>query len=293
MRVRIPLLASVLALSMSTAAPAVTPGWECIPTTAGQAVVSGGTGGTPSCASGTPVLAPTYVSSGVGGKPTVEFSAVNVQIVNGGNATAGTANGEGNLVIGYDETPGAQTGSHNLVLGTNQSYTSSGSVLGGVDNTSSAADQALFGYGNSATGPYSSVTGGRAGRASGYYASITGGYGNRAAQGYDSVSGGCSNLAGNGTVGAIPSTCGLAHAFSSIAGGVGNQSNGTASSIGGGAKNLAADNLSFIGGGCDNLTGPGSPANISCGSSLPVADSILGGAREALSSNDATYPAGP
>ncbi len=31
----------------------------------------------------TAVLAPTYISSGVGGKPTVQFSALNVQIVNG------------------------------------------------------------------------------------------------------------------------------------------------------------------------------------------------------------------
>src|SRR5437763_14934618 len=62
---------------------AVTPGWECVPTTAGQAVVSGGTGAAPSCGTGeTAVLAPTYVSSGVGGKPTVKFSAVNVQILN-------------------------------------------------------------------------------------------------------------------------------------------------------------------------------------------------------------------
>src|SRR5262245_4924018 len=67
---------------------APTPGWECIPTTAGQPVVSGGTGATPVCGSGkTAVLAPTYVPSGVGGKPTVQFAAVNVQIVSGSGAT--------------------------------------------------------------------------------------------------------------------------------------------------------------------------------------------------------------
>src|SRR5690242_14733061 len=74
---------------------AVTPGWECVPATAGQAVVSGGTGSAPSCGTGTTaVLAPTYVSAGVGGKPTVRFAAVNVQIVNGAAATA-TVNGTG------------------------------------------------------------------------------------------------------------------------------------------------------------------------------------------------------
>jgi hypothetical protein len=60
-----------LLLSMTGAALAATPGWECVPTTAGQAVVSGGTGAAPSCGAGTTVvLAPTFVSSGVGGKPT-------------------------------------------------------------------------------------------------------------------------------------------------------------------------------------------------------------------------------
>ncbi len=67
-------------LLAAAASAAVTPGWECIPATAGQPVVSGGTGAAPSCGAGnTPVLAPTYVSSGVGGKPTVQFSAVNVR----------------------------------------------------------------------------------------------------------------------------------------------------------------------------------------------------------------------
>ena len=53
----------------SVASAAVTPGWECVPAAAGGAVVSGGTGSTPSCAGdSTAVLAPTYVSSGVGGQ---------------------------------------------------------------------------------------------------------------------------------------------------------------------------------------------------------------------------------
>src|SRR5205807_5361095 len=83
---------------------AVTPGWECVPATAGQAVVSGGTGSAPSCdPSTTAVLAPTFVPSGVGGKPTVQFAAVNVQIVSGSGSTTGAVNGLGNLAIGYAE----------------------------------------------------------------------------------------------------------------------------------------------------------------------------------------------
>src|SRR5947209_9712255 len=110
MRVRGGLLVAAIATAAvgwmaSSAVAAVTPGWECIPTSAGSAVVSGGTGASPSCGSGTtPVLAPTYVASGVGGKPTVEFSDVNVQIVDGTGATS-TVNGTGNLVVGYDASP--------------------------------------------------------------------------------------------------------------------------------------------------------------------------------------------
>src|SRR5690242_7044653 len=75
-------------LVAGAASAALTPGWECIPVTAGQAVVSGGTGSAPACAAGaTAVLAPTYVSSGVGGKPTVVFQAVNVQVVSGAGKT--------------------------------------------------------------------------------------------------------------------------------------------------------------------------------------------------------------
>src|SRR5436305_2885452 len=118
---------------------AVTPGWECVPTAAGQAVVSGGTGSSPSCAAGTTaVLAPTYVSLGVGGKPTVLFAAVNVQIVNGAGTTA-SLNGEGNLVVGYDENPSqlSQTGSHDLILGRNHSFTGFAQLLAGFQNTAS------------------------------------------------------------------------------------------------------------------------------------------------------------
>src|SRR5437764_12535738 len=88
----------VFAVFAAGALAAVTPGWECVPTTAGQAVVSGGTGSAPSCGAGTTaVLAPTYLGSGVGGKPTVQFVAVNVQIVSGSGSTSGTVNGEGNV----------------------------------------------------------------------------------------------------------------------------------------------------------------------------------------------------
>src|SRR4051794_20614695 len=68
---------------------AVTPEWECVPPSVGKNVRSGGTGSAPNCGPNeTPVLAPTYVAGGVGGKPTVMFAAVNVQIVNDLGSTA-------------------------------------------------------------------------------------------------------------------------------------------------------------------------------------------------------------
>src|SRR5207302_1418225 len=141
----------------------VTPGWECVPTTAGQAVVSGGTGAAPSCGGNeTAVLAPTYVSSGVGGKPTVKFSAVNVQIVSGSGATNGKVNGTGNLVIGYDEHAAllGQTGSHDLILGRNHSFSGFAELLGGYENIATGNYAAVLGSSNTASGTYATVTGG-------------------------------------------------------------------------------------------------------------------------------------
>jgi hypothetical protein len=130
-------------------------------------------------------------SSGVGGKPTVQFSGANVQVVNGEGET-GSTNGEGNLVIGYDEegfcynpfrlpkhatnandcaniggswmVTAGQTGSHNLVLGEGQTFTSYGGIVAG--------------YGNAISDPFASVTGGFANKAEGEYSSIGGGFGN-------------------------------------------------------------------------------------------------------------------
>src|SRR5438270_10481854 len=141
---------AVFAVFAAGALATVTPGWECVPTTAGEAVVSGGTGAAPSCGGNeTAVLAPTYVSSGVGGKPTVKFSAVNVQILNGAGSTA-SLNGTGNMVVGYDENPSAlkQTGSHDLILGRNHSFTGYAELLGGFANTASGNYAAVLGSSN-------------------------------------------------------------------------------------------------------------------------------------------------
>ena len=215
--------AAVFGLAASAAwGAAVTPGWECIPTTQGQAVVSGGTGSAPACGSGTTaVLAPTYVSSGVGGKPTVEFSAVNVQIVSGSGSTSGAVNGEGNLVIGYAENANgySQAGSHDLIVGSNNGWKGYGELVGGDKNQSIGNFAAAFGQGNKASGTaslaagsgnvasgsQSSAIGGEHNTAKGAQSSVTGGDFNLANDLFASVDGGCENVAGPSA--SISATC--------------------------------------------------------------------------------------
>jgi hypothetical protein len=140
--------------------------------------------------------------SGVGGKPTVQFSGANVQVVNGLGVTAFT-NGEGNLVVGYDENPGTergkpgvQTGSHNLILGEEQEFTSYGGLLAGFKNTVTTPDGSVSGgNGNTASAAYASVSGGSANTASGFESSISGGGGGKASGIVASISGGVENVA--------------------------------------------------------------------------------------------------
>src|SRR4029077_9278680 len=113
-----------------------------------------------------------YVQAGIGGKPTIQFSGVNVQVING----ATKANGEGNLVIGYDAEPGEQTGSHNLVLGAKQTFT--------------GTDGIIAGYGNSLSGIFDSILGGEKNSIGGV-------------AGVDVIVGGASNSATNGELNVI------------------------------------------------------------------------------------------
>jgi hypothetical protein len=122
-----------------------------------------------------------FQASGVGGKPTVQLSGVNLQLINGSGSEF-TVNGEGNLVIGYNPSPGPQTGSHNLVLGT------SGQGYGGYGGIEA-------GFKNSISGSGGSVLGGDSNRAVGLGAVVIAGQGNEA-RGQDSwVGGGSTNLA--------------------------------------------------------------------------------------------------
>jgi len=245
----------VLGLATPAAAGATTPGWECIPTTAGQAVVSGGTSAAPSCGAGTTaVLAPTFVSSGVGGKPTVQFASVNVQIISGAGATDAGVNGTGNLVLGYGENANSysQTGSHDLVIGKNNGWSGFGEIVGGNNdrasgnystvvgksNLASGGSSLAAGEVNTASGGDSSVMGGAHNIASGSDSSITGGNFNAARDSFASILGGCLNLAG--ASGRLSGSCN-ASGTEAVLGGFENTASGLESTVSGGEVGNAVD----------------------------------------------------
>src|SRR5271166_5050242 len=202
-------------------------------------------------------------SSGVGGKPTIQFTGVNVQIVSGASSDT-TINGEGNLVIGNDEAAGEQTGSDNLVLGAGQTYTSYGSLLGGFGNIDHGAESVLFGSDNKVTAALGSVTGGYLNLASGDGSSVSGGYGNTASVDSSSVSGGYANTAGG-----LDAWAG---------GGEENRSGNVASSVAGGHKNKADEVDASVTGGSENEAS-GADASVSGGSSnvAKASDSSVSG----------------
>ncbi|MBI5889572.1 MAG: hypothetical protein HZB47_02705 [Nitrosomonadales bacterium] len=205
----------------------------------------------------------------VNGQPTVRFTGVNVQVVNGLNATA-TANGSGNLIVGYDEaldtgTPRCtigtdpvsgvivvdetactaaggswlisfKTGSHYIVSGSQNNYSRWGGFLAGNGNTSNY-DYASVSGGqfNIASGQYASVSGGQFNTASGQYASVSGGQGNTASGQYASVSGGQANT--------------VSSSFASVSGGRSNTASGEYASVSGGRSNTASGHWASVSGG--------------------------------------------
>ena len=268
----------------------------CVPTAAGQAVVSGGAApGT--CASGTKVAMPassadqqtlisllphmSFSASGVGGKPTISFSGVNVQIINGAGSTA-SVNGTGNLVLGYDENPTAlaQTGSHDLILGQQQSFTGYAELLDGFQNTASGNYATVLGRKNRASGTYATVTGGFNNTASGEWASVSGGFGNTASSEAASVSGGTGNTARGEWASVSGGSRNTARGdWASISGGAENTARGLEASISGGDSNTASGGVASVSGG-DSNTARGDFASISGGSSNTAsseAASVSGG----------------
>jgi len=84
----------------------------------------------------------------------VVFSGANVYVQSGSGSTNDgcSLTGLGNLIVGYDGSSGdTKSGSHNLVVGTDHSYTSYAGAVFGFDNTISAAYATV-------TGGYSNTT---------------------------------------------------------------------------------------------------------------------------------------
>jgi len=257
----------------------------CVPSTAGEAVTSVGSTGT--CGSGSSSVAlPSekteqeklisilphinYEASGIDKQPTIQFSGVNLQVIDGSGSET-TINGTGNLILGYDPSPGTQTGSHNLLLGgLGNSYSSYGGIVGG-------------GFNNKISGPYASILGGGQNTASGFVSTITGGYSNKASASYSTVSGGCSNLAGSGTPSVSASCTNTIYAgdFVSILGGTGNQAFAENATVSGGDGNLAGGTFaSSVSGGKENkATGEGASISGGGGGEASGADASVTGGR--------------
>jgi hypothetical protein len=204
----------------------------------------------------------------VNGQPTLRFSGINVQVVNGAGSTD-TANGTGNLIVGYDEadssgdsrctlgtaangtplnagncvangatlsTTGFKTGSHYLVVGPEHNYSRWGGIVAGIRNTSNFDYASVSGgNGNTAGGEAASVSGGNLNTASGINASVSGGHDNAANSESASVSGGAFNAASGSSA--------------SVSGGQINAASGSSASVSGGAANTASGDFATVSGG--------------------------------------------
>lgn len=178
--------------------------------------------------------------------PHVIFEGANLHVRSGTGATddGGSPTGLGNLVIGYDEmatnqSSGDRDGAHNLVLGRGHTFTSTGGIVAGEENSISA--------------PFASILAGRENVASGSHSCVSGGAFNQATGEESSVSGGVSNFAtalrASASGGAQNTVSGVA---ASISGGSGGACGGFASTISGGQSGIASGDQSSICGGQSN-----------------------------------------
>jgi hypothetical protein len=152
------------------------------------------------------------------GRDTMRFSNMNVQLTNGTQSTA-SSNGLGNLIVGYNatRTDATRSGSHNIIVGDMHEWTSYGGIVAGNGNTASGVQASVLGLSNTASGNYSTVTGGQGNVASGLSSSVSGGARNAASGSVSSVSGGSGSSATGDT--------------SSVSGGLQNTASGRWSSI--------------------------------------------------------------
>jgi hypothetical protein len=190
---------------------------------------------------------------------TLQFSGMNLQVVNGTGQTDGTPNGLGNLILGYNLGPAAgKTGSHDLVIGDNNTYNSTSGIVSGINNTLSGKYALASGYANTASG-FGSFASGENNTAGSEDSFATGN--KDTASGFDSFASGEQNTA-SGPSSFANGIVNTASGFDSFASGDGTTASGF-DSFANGELNTASGSDSFVAGGSQEPTaGPGTCAYV-------------------------------
>ena len=188
---------------------------------------------------------------------------------------------------------GTETPSEKLQVTGNIYVTGKGRIGSAHDNSGSYAFVA--GFGHTALGAYSSVSGGYGNSANALYSHVSGGGHNEASGNYSNVSGGDGNAAtgdwANVGGGQFDTASGD---YATISGGVSNIASGPQTAVGGGGHNTATGDQAVVAGGWDNdATGwrsavSGGVWNTASGSW----SSVGGGASNLAGNNDATVSGG-
>lgn len=216
------------------------------------------------------------------------FDGFNISIRNGAGQTHEAKNGTGNLLIGYNRNRGDtldRSGSHNLVVGDLHSFTSTGGVVSGINNTISEINAAAIGgeshivtgiaavavggETNFLSGRGAVSAGGDENRVAGDLSAIVGGFQNRTVCSTTAAVGGVRNLAGEVedpsvwesecfvtastsavTVGGLGNYAGAFTAV--VTGGQGGRADGEHSSVQGGRNNTASGEWAVVNGGRHN-----------------------------------------
>jgi hypothetical protein len=171
------------AATVAAAAPASASTALCVPKTPGQTAFSGGDNPSVYCAGSQTMLMPdsvadqqklidllpyiSYKASGVGKKPTLVFTGLNIQISKKEFPGFGNTDGTGNLVIGdsgmrYSDqtvTDGRYSGSENLIVGGANQWRGRGSAIFGEGNRVDSTLGLVHGQNNVVSGLQTFVTG--------------------------------------------------------------------------------------------------------------------------------------
>lgn len=171
------------AVAAAAAAPAGAATALCVPKTAGQAAFSGGDNPSVYCSGAKTILMPdsvadqqklidllpyiTYKASGVGKKPTLVFTGLNIQISKKEYPGYGNTDGTGNLLIGdsgmrasdQSITDSRYSGSENLILGSSNTWPGRANLIVGENNKASYAGGFVHGINNTLSAYSAFVTG--------------------------------------------------------------------------------------------------------------------------------------